>query len=569
MSCRKSLSVLSLVVLVLWLVQEVGAAVPPFPTGGTIKGPRKQAPDTDLICDLGDPASDVQVTIFPSSEDPTGAASFYMAGPAICWEFPHGGNENQVLFPGKGRFFLRQDTLLDLFTSGFSFNAEGPCPDEGCVRTWTFTNGLKPTGEKRELLFELKALNPAAREFCPGLLQDEECKVYFGLEDASKPKGDVIKFQAKTILQGGILREVPVGDMTFKLCHNLDFKAVQTFVVDAHLNSSTDNTPSDGFVAAPVNTGIFFKMGEPLIVSVDPKAPNIWTSGIDRATGVNNCVPFCRWSDANGQVRDFFARDDDGSAAISGLPAGTLIGVNWFNRTKEAHTQGGLTAAFGTLVGKIGKTFFVLGTDFNGLAPDTGELELFYWDVNNHDNEGSVMVQVLKGQPIKCEIEVAPGVTESTQTVAEIRGIRPVEVKGFPIFDLSNLSAKLRPPYPLTAVACTEGPNEIEFTKSGAPIKPDTVLVNNMEVDVKAFAVINTVHTPLEKKPSACDPTKKAADLNLLLNYTEFRAAILSFFPGGKCKDGLVTFNATFHDTAEPPAFYGGDFSVKLINCPK
>jgi hypothetical protein len=104
------------------------------------------------------------------------------------------------------------------------------------------------------------------------------------------------------------------------------------------------------------------------------------------------------------------------------------------------------------LVGKIDDTYFPLGTDFNGLAPDSGTLELVYWDSNNFDNEGSVTVQVLEGSPIFCQV---PGTNESTESVADIRGFQPVEVKGFPIFDLSKVSAKLKPPYPLSLIRCS------------------------------------------------------------------------------------------------------------------
>jgi hypothetical protein len=88
--------------------------------------------------------------------------------------------------------------------------------------------------------------------------------------------------------------------------------------------------------------------------------------------------------------------------------------------------------------------------------------------------------------------------------------------------------------------------------------------VNNVEVDVKAFAVLNTVHTHLAPL-SPCDPTKKAADLNLLLDYTDFKAAIA---PGGQCTNGPVTFDVTFHDRSVPPGFYAGEATVKLTNCP-
>jgi hypothetical protein len=422
------------------------------------------------------------------------------------------------------------------------------------------------------VLFELLAVDENALKFCNPLPSGtRECKVYFGLEeDGSQPTGAVIRFQTKTELQGADLREVPVGAVTWNLCHNLAFNVVPTFLVDAKDNSSTGGTP--------VDTGIDLVAGRPLIVSVDPKSPNIWNSGVLDG-GANNCAPFgCRWSTADGQVRDLVARADDGptpsqsSATISGEPVGTLIGENLFAQD-GGNTQGNLKAAIGTLVGRIRDSdpetadlYFVLGTDFNGLAPATGRLELFYWDVNNADNEGSVTVQVLTEQPISCEV-VVNGKTVSTQTVSNIRAFQPVEVKGFPIFDLSNVSAKLKLPYPLAAVACTAGDNEIQFARNGAPIKPDTVLVNNMEVDVKAFAVLNTVHTRLEPT-SACDPTKQVADLNLLLDYTDLKAAILSSFPGGQCKNGSFTFNVTFHDRATPPGFYAGEATVKLTNCP-
>lgn len=553
MSYKKLLVLLSLVGLVLCAVHDASAVVPPFPTGGTVKGPRKQAANgTDLICDLNDPASNVKITTFPSIFEPLASPSFDMSGLVRCWEVLA---NTQTQMGQKGLFLLTQATVLDQLNPGFDYIQEGQCNPAaaGCQRTWTFTNG--PGGN---VLFELLAADDAtALAFCDPSPSgpNQECKVYFGLQDAYNPAGEVIRFQTKTELQGVDLREVPVGDVTWRLCHNLAFNVVPTFDVNAKDNSSTGGTA--------VNTYISFNAGERLMVSVDPKSPNIWNAGVN-PDGTNNCSPSCRWSTANGLVRNFFARVDDGptlaesSAAISGESAGTLIGVNWGSQ----HSQSGLTAPFGTLVGKIGDTYFPLGTDFNGFAPVSGTLELVYWDSNNQDNEGSVTVQVLKGSEILCQV---PGTNESTEAVADIRGFQPIEVKGFPIFDLSKVSAKLKPPYPLTAVACTEGDNEIGFARNGAPIKPDTVLVNNMEVDVKAFAVLNTVHTHLTPV-SACDPTKKAADLNLLLDYTDFKAAIA---PGGQCTNGPVTFNVTFHDRTVPnPGFYGGQATVKLTNCP-
>ena len=46
-----------------------------------------------------------------------------------------------------------------------------------------------------------------------------------------------------------------------------------------------------------------------------------------------------------------------------------------------------MTAAYGTLMGKIGSgDFFAVGTHFSGPANATGELTFYYWDSNNFDN---------------------------------------------------------------------------------------------------------------------------------------------------------------------------------------
>ena len=45
---------------------------------------------------------------------------------------------------------------------------------------------------------------------------------------------------------------------------------------------------------------------------------------------------------------------------------------------------------FGTLVGAINGQFFAIGTTFAGVAPDSGNLLLYYWDSNFEDNTESV-----------------------------------------------------------------------------------------------------------------------------------------------------------------------------------
>ncbi|HEV7806941.1 MAG TPA: hypothetical protein VGO80_14050 [Solirubrobacteraceae bacterium] len=51
---------------------------------------------------------------------------------------------------------------------------------------------------------------------------------------------------------------------------------------------------------------------------------------------------------------------------------------------------------FGSLVGSLdgGKTYFAIGTrmEMTILAP--GRLALYYWDVNNGDNSGSIVATV-------------------------------------------------------------------------------------------------------------------------------------------------------------------------------
>jgi hypothetical protein len=136
-----------------------------------------------------------------------------------------------------------------------------------------------------------------------------------------------------------------------------------TFVVSAMGNSSTDGS---GLSTIALTSGETFQ------VSVDPT--DLWSAG-----------PLPRWSNANGLTGNRFATGSD----ESGQPAGTLIGQNF-----GLWTQNGLSAPFGTLVGELNGVFEVLGTNFNGVAWNTGTLNLFYWDSNNFDNSGSISANV-------------------------------------------------------------------------------------------------------------------------------------------------------------------------------
>lgn len=115
-----------------------------------------------------------------------------------------------------------------------------------------------------------------------------------------------------------------------------------------------------------LDTGVFFNAGEAFTVTVDPG--DLWNAG-----------DLPRWSNADGITGpDLFATGSDDS----GEAAGTLIGSDIFG----LHTEGSLSAPFGTLVGSVGGSFFVLGTNFAGTAPASGNLRLYYWDTFTPDN---------------------------------------------------------------------------------------------------------------------------------------------------------------------------------------
>ena len=144
------------------------------------------------------------------------------------------------------------------------------------------------------------------------------------------------------------------------------------FTVDAFSNSSSigqlpNTTPGTG-----VDTGIYLSVGDAFTVTVDPN--DLWNAG---------ALP--RWSNADGLIGNLYATGSDESGQL----AGTLIGQNY-----GLLTQSGLSAPYGALVGEIGGTFFLLGSNFSGPAPAAGTLALFYWDENNYDNSGSIVADV-------------------------------------------------------------------------------------------------------------------------------------------------------------------------------
>lgn len=125
-----------------------------------------------------------------------------------------------------------------------------------------------------------------------------------------------------------------------------------------------ENSVSGG---VPLATGIALSKGELLTVSVP--ADDKWSAGVAN-----------RESNANGLSNPF----------------GGDFGF---------FTHNGFSFLFGSLVGSIdnGKTFFAVGTrlEMTIFCPP-GKLTLYYWDVNNADNTGSVTatVAVYKGPVI-------------------------------------------------------------------------------------------------------------------------------------------------------------------------
>jgi hypothetical protein len=135
-------------------------------------------------------------------------------------------------------------------------------------------------------------------------------------------------------------------------------------VVDAFNNSSSGGTGA---------AAISLTAGQSFTVTVD--AGDLWNAG-----------DLPRWSNADGLTGDLYATGSDDS----GQSVGTLIGINF-----GLHSQGNLSAAYGTLVGQIDSgDYFVVGTNYAGVAAATGTLNLYYWDSNAGDNSQFITADV-------------------------------------------------------------------------------------------------------------------------------------------------------------------------------
>jgi len=164
------------------------------------------------------------------------------------------------------------------------------------------------------------------------------------------------------------------------LCSMLLSSGLQAAAIPALVFASENSSTGGG----PFST-ITLAAGDLFEVFVHPD--DLWSAG-----------PLPRWSNADGLILDLFATGSD----ESGQPEGSHIGAPF-----SLWTQDGFTAPLGALVGRIGDTYMLLGTSFSGAAPETGTLDLFYWDSDTSgDNKESVLVTLI--------IDTSPpGVAES------------------------------------------------------------------------------------------------------------------------------------------------------------
>ena len=112
-------------------------------------------------------------------------------------------------------------------------------------------------------------------------------------------------------------------------------------------------------------TGLFFDTGDSFTASADPN--DTWRAGDD-----------------SGGVRESNADGLTGLPPHGGSDFGLVAGD-------------GFAAHFGTLVGRLGTQYFVIGTSFSSgpltLSGPT-QLVLFYWDTFTADNSGSIRVDI-------------------------------------------------------------------------------------------------------------------------------------------------------------------------------
>jgi hypothetical protein len=175
--------------------------------------------------------------------------------------------------------------------------------------------------------------------------------------------------------------------MMRKIIATLAFGAGLTLASHAQAGLIVDvDALANASLNSPLPT-VAVNAGQLLDITVDPG--DLWNAG-----------DLPRWSNADGlatvptgglPVGGLLATGTDDS----GQPAGTLIGADIFGLLN----QDGFIAPFGTLVGRIGSTYFNIGTSFTGAAPATGTLYLMYWDTIFTDNTDGIRVRVDVPEP--------------------------------------------------------------------------------------------------------------------------------------------------------------------------
>jgi hypothetical protein len=111
------------------------------------------------------------------------------------------------------------------------------------------------------------------------------------------------------------------------------------------------------------------------VINVSASTNDLWSAG---------ALP--RFSDANGLIAVRIAQPTDDSGPADGV---TQIGANF-----GLWMQDGFSAPFGSLVGRVGSQYQLLGTNFTGSFSNSGVLELFFWDQNNGDNTGTITAHI-------------------------------------------------------------------------------------------------------------------------------------------------------------------------------
>lgn len=532
-------------------------------TGGATTIKRKShLSGLDLFCDLtrktfgGDTIPDAdraKIVTLPSAVNPGAAASLKFSGEMFCAEVLPGQSGLENAQNGLvGRFRLIQQSPAQRATSTLTQTETGLVFGQvGNVRTWTFFVPAAPQFPFPELLYDLVPANAdTAAKFCESGLND--CKALIGLQlpatQSDYPARDIDGLPGNDLTLGEVFKftttttnttEAP-GKFFWGPCHSQAFGTPQTFDVDAKANASHDG--GLGKV-----TGISLTFGQRFAVTVNQN--DLWNSGAQP-----------RWSNADGQIRQMIATGHDDSQTQAGVDPGEIMGTNWPTKLAADLTHTLLKwngsawvvateAAFGTLVGSTdGIQFFILGTAFDGPAPQAGPLKLYYWDKPRGDNTQFVTVTVAT-ESIQCKDDN----NNPTVAAGNTRGERKVEVEGFPTLNVDNKSKTAT--FPFAVLGCNQGDAQITFGPGGTPIVVGkTVLVNNKPVAVKSFTVADKVSRP------SCDQGQALADLQLQLNRNQFIDAVA---PNGACQNGPNTYFVTVGQGT----FYGGEDTVELTHC--